>query len=67
MYALLYVIQIANAKLLYNTRSSTWCSMTTERGGMGWEVGSAEVQEGGNICTPMADSCCYMAETDTTL
>ena len=30
----------------------------------GWEClgGGREVQEGGDICTPMAKSCCYMAE-----
>ena len=26
-----------------------------------------EVQEGGDICVPMADSCWYMAETNTIL
>ena len=31
---------------------------------MGWEVGDAEVQEGGNICIPLVDSCCYVAETN---
>ena len=29
--------------------------------------GGREVQEGGNICRPMADSCWCMAETNTTL
>ena len=29
--------------------------MTPQRGGMGWG-GGREVQEGGVICTPMADS-----------
>ena len=35
----------------------------------GWdEVGSGkEVQEGGNMCILMADSHCYMAETNTIL
>ena len=35
----------------------------------GWDgVGDGrEVQEGGDICTPMADSCCSMAETNTIL
>ena len=32
----------------------------------GWDGvgGGREVQEGGDICIPMADSCCYMAETN---
>ena len=29
--------------------------------------GGKEVQEGGDICIPMADSCCYMAEINTIL
>ena len=35
----------------------------------GWDgVGDGrEVQEGGDIYIPMADSCCCMAETNTTL
>ena len=33
-------------------------------GGMG---GGREVQEGGDICTPRADSCCCVAETNTIL
>ena len=32
--------------------------------GMG---GDREGQEGGDICIPMANSCCYMAETNTVL
>ena len=34
-------------------------------GGVGW--GGREVEEGGDICTPVADSCCCMAETNTML
>ena len=35
----------------------------------GWDGvwGGREVQEGGDICRLMADSCCCMAETNTTL
>ena len=33
--------------------------------GVGW--GRKEGQEGGDICTPMADSCCYMAESNIIL
>ena len=29
----------------------------SHRGGMGWEGDGKEVQEGEDICTPMADSC----------
>ena len=33
----------------------------------GWDGvgGEREAQEGGHICIPMADSCCYMEETNT--
>ena len=31
------------------------------------EGGGREVQEGGDICIPVADSCWYMAETSTIL
>ena len=63
-YALLYVEQITGGKLLYNTKSSTWCSVTTLEG---WDRGWGRVQDGGDTCILMADSCCYMAETNTTL
>ena len=33
IYTLSCVKQIVTGKLLYNTRSSTWCSVTTKRGG----------------------------------
>ena len=35
----------------------------------GWdgEGYGKEVQKGGDICIPMADSCCYMAETHAIL
>ena len=36
----------------------TQCSVTAKRGGMGWDGGwGREVQEGGDIYVPMADSC----------
>ena len=38
-YTLLFVNEIANGDLLYNTGSSTWCSVTSQRGGIGWGVG----------------------------
>ena len=31
------------------------------------EGGGRELQEGGDICVHMADSCCHRAETNTTL
>ena len=34
-----YGKQLASRKLLYNTGSSTWCSVTIRGGGMGEEVG----------------------------
>ena len=34
--------------------TQSWCSVTTSRGGLG---GCREVQERGDICIPMADSC----------
>ena len=33
-----------------------WCSGTPKRAGMGWG-GGKEVQEGEDICIPMADPC----------
>ena len=34
--------------------AQTWCSVTTQKGGVG---GGREVQEGRDICIPMAYSC----------
>ena len=34
---------------------------------MGKEVGGMDVQEGGDICIPMDDSCLGLAETSTIL
>jgi len=55
-----------SGKLLYNTESSAQCSVTTKRSAV-W-VGR-DVQEGGDIfvCILMADSCCCITETNTTL
>ena len=49
--------QIANENLMYDRQDvqTGGCSVTTERGGR--VEGGREVQEGDNICTPMADSC----------
>ena len=35
--------------------------------GWDWQEDGREVQEGGNICIPMADSCCYLAENNKIL
>ena len=37
-----------------------WCTGMTQRDGTGREVGGGFRM--GNTCTPMADSCCYMAK-----
>ena len=45
-----YVKQRASGELLHSTGSSTRCSVTTSRSGLGWGV------EGRDICTVMSDS-----------
>ena len=54
---------MASGYLLYDAGSSNECPKITW--GVGW--GRKEVQEGGDICIPIADSCWCMAETNTTL
>ena len=49
--------QTAGRKLPDSTGSSTTCSATSQRGGSG-------AQEGKATCTPTADSCCRVAETN---
>ena len=49
-FTMLYVKYIANGNLLYDSGNSNQGSVTTSRGGR-------KVQEGGDICIPMADSC----------
>ena len=62
MYVLLCVKQVTSGKLLYSTGTPVWHYVMTE----GVECGEErEAQEGGDLCT--ADSCCCMAETNTTL
>ena len=41
-----YVKQVASGNLLYDTGSSHWCSVTTQRDGMAWEVGKRFRMEG---------------------
>ena len=49
--------QIASGNLQYDSGNSNQRSVTTQRGGMGWEGSRREGQEGGDICIPMADTC----------
>ena len=59
--------QLASGKLLCNTGSAAWRSVTTERGSTGDEVWGGGFRRRGHMYT-MADShCCCMAETNTTL
>ena len=46
---------MAGEKLLSSTGGPVWCSVMTQRGGMGEET---EDQEGGDICVIMADLYC---------
>ena len=62
MYVLLCVKQVTSGKLLYSTETPVWHYVMTEGVGCRKE---REAQEGGDLC--MADSCCCMAETNTTL
>ena len=45
-YTLPYAKQLASGKFLYNTGSSMWCSVTSQRGGIGWWVGGQFKREG---------------------
>ena len=66
IYTLPYIKQIASGNLLYDTGSSNsvFCDNLEGRIGMG---SGSMVQEGEDICVPMADSCLFMAETNTIL
>ena len=50
------VKSIASGNLVYDSGCSNPCSVKIQKGRMEWENGR-EVQEGGNVCKPMADSC----------
>ena len=65
LYTLPGVSEIVSRKLLYNTGSSDWCSVMTQRGRIG--VDGRAAQGGGDIPVLIADSHCSMAETNTTL
>ena len=50
----------------------TWCIIQGAQPGALWQPrgmrkGGREVQEGGDTCTPMTDSCWCRTETNTTL
>ena len=64
-YPLSY-LKLDSGKLLYDSESSNLVLCDNLGGWDGVDV-AWEVQEGGNICIPMANSCGCMAETDTIL
>ena len=41
---------IASGNLLCDSESSNWCSVTTQRGGIGWEVGGKFKREETCVC-----------------
>jgi len=57
---------MAAGNLLYDAVSSN-LGLCDSLEGWDGEEGGKEVQEGGVICMPMADSCGCMAETNTIL
>ena len=65
-YTLACVKYIASGNLLYDAGSSdpVLCDNPEGCDGLG---GGREAEEGGDMCIPMADSCCCMAETNTVL
>ena len=65
-YPLPYINQTASGSLLCDPGSSNWVLCDNLEGWDGVGHGR-EIQEGGSICTPMADSCRYMTETNTVL
>ena len=48
-YTLPYVKQIASGNSLYDAGILKWCSVITQRGGMGWEVGGRFKNEGTDV------------------
>ena len=65
-YTLPYVKYIASLNLHYDAGSSNpvLCDNIEE---WDWVGGKREVEKGGYLHIPMADSCWYMAEANTTL
>ena len=67
---ILYIEQVTNENLLYSSGTSTQCSMVTWTGGKentAFFFFFKEIQKGGIICTRVADSLGYRAETERTL
>ena len=62
IYTLPYVRRMAGGNLLYNTGNPKLVLDDHLEGGMG-----SEVQKGGDVCMPMADSCLCMVEAITKL
>ena len=60
-YTLPYVKWAANGNLLFDSRNTNLGSVNKLEG---WERvgGGREVQEGGDICTPLANSCGCMVK-----
>ena len=57
---------IANPSSMHDTGGTRgWCTGMTQRDQMGREVGGGFRME--NTCTPVVDSCQYMAKTTTIL
>ena len=56
-------------EICYTTQGAhILCCVTTYKSGTGWEVGGGREDKGeGDIRIPIADSCCYIAETNTLL
>ena len=60
-----YVKQITSPGSMHDTGCTGWCTGVTQRDDMGREVGGGFRM--GNTCTPVADSCQYMAKPNTIL
>ena len=60
-------IKLDSGNLLYDAGSSNQVFCDNLEGWSGGSGGGREVQGGGGKCMPMADSCWYMAETNTIL
>ena len=59
------VKQITSPGWMHETSAQGWCTVKSQRDGMGREVGGGIGM--GNTCKPMADSCQCMAKTTTIL
>ena len=66
-YTLPYVKLDSQGEFAVWCRELKPCAHWQPRGWEGVGRGGREVQDGGDICIPVADSCCCMAETNTTL